>query len=101
MGEFSYRSELDILEELLDEAAGGQPEHAVGQEVRHLRVQADVFKRVRELLLNPAQIQTHQKPLHIFPQTTIVCYTNVVKFMVAHGTLWCYFLQCISITKPF
>lgn len=49
----TYRAEVHVLEELLDEAAGGQAEHAMGQEVRHLRVQADVIKRVREFLFYP------------------------------------------------
>ena len=35
-GEATYGPELHVLEELLDEAAGGQAEHAVGQQVGHL-----------------------------------------------------------------
>lgn len=50
----SYWHELHVLEELLYETSGGQTKRAVRQEVRNLRVQADVIKRVGELFLYPA-----------------------------------------------
>lgn len=66
----SYRHELHVLEQFLYEAAGGEAEHAVGQQVGHLGVQADVVKRVRKLLLDPARgeevtplcCNQHQRP---------------------------------------
>lgn len=59
-----YGHELNILEQLLDEASRRQAKGAVSQKVRDLRVQADVIKGVRELLLYPeeeTQLSTQHK----------------------------------------
>lgn len=50
-----YGHELNILEQFLDEASGRQAKGAVSQKVRDLRVQADVIKGMRELLLYPEE----------------------------------------------
>lgn len=50
-----YGHELNILEQLLDEASGRQAKGAVSQKVGDLRVQADVIKGMRELLLYPEE----------------------------------------------
>lgn len=50
-----YRNEWHVLKELLDEAACGQTEHAVGKQVRHLRIETDVIECIGELLLDPVK----------------------------------------------
>lgn len=44
-----------VLKEFLYEASRGQAEHTVGQQVRHLRVQTDIIKRIGKLLLYPRE----------------------------------------------
>lgn len=50
-----YRDKWHVLEELLDEAACRQTEHAVGQQVGHLRVETNVIECIGELLLDPVK----------------------------------------------
>lgn len=50
-----YWHELHILEKFLYKSSRGEAKHTVSQEVRNLRVQANVIKCIWKLLLYPGK----------------------------------------------